>query len=233
MSGLLNVRGLCSVACVLLGTLVSTAHAAIINDGPNHYMIDPVSATVSAGLSPKIASQLVDQSGLSSGYTNGTLAEEYKALSPTHNSAVNSNLYFTDFGDPSTGSIDFDLGGTFRDVDGFVLWSYGLGDGSQIDGFTLIADDDGDFSSGSTVIGDFNNPLGMGPLATVGGEGFEFAAVEASFIRMVITSNHGSVGNIFSEMAFVRATPEPSSFAMLGIAGVFGIGVHRRRRRKQ
>ncbi len=233
MSGLLNVRGLCSVACVLLGTLVSTAHAAIINDGPNQYMIDPASATVSAGLTAKSASQTVDQSGLSSGYTNGTLAEEYFAGSPVHNSQVNSNLYFSDFGDPTTGSVDFDLGGTWDDVDSFTLWSYGLGDASQIDEFTLIADDDGDFSAGSTVIGTFNNPLYGGSLTTVPASTVSFSAVEASFVRMVISSNHGNVVTLFSEAAFTRATPEPSSFAMLGIAGVFGIGVHRRRRRKQ
>ncbi|MFK7911655.1 MAG: PEP-CTERM sorting domain-containing protein [Akkermansiaceae bacterium] len=156
---------------------------------------------------------LVDGSGLSGG---------------THVTAVQPNMWLssgTAFGgDDPDPSVTFDLGAVYT-INSFHVWNYneappnltarGVNSVSVEYGTTV--------GLGSTVSGITNFAEADG-LNTYAGENFSgFTAFNARYIKFDINSNHGGDNNFYglSEVQFDGVlVPEPSSSALLGLAGL-------------
>lgn len=163
------------------------------------------------------AANVIDQSGLSDSYTAGvTDLNAYLASAPTHDFGSLSDVWLSDFA--PTGNFDFDLGGTVT-LTSMVLWNDATGSPRRINTITLYADDNASFSS-PTVIGLFTTNPNNGLASAVSPDIFNFAAVEASYIRMEITANNGNLDTRFGEVAF-GVVPEPSAALLAGVGTLF------------
>lgn len=216
------LRSSCICACVVcafLTTVVGQAQAALI--------LQPVSVTAPSENGTALAVHMIDQSGLSAGYTS--LVTDFDAFlaSATHSgiSTFWSNVPFVTF--PL--NLDFDLGGTFL-LGSLGMWNFDRNQATQ--NFNLYAANNSGFA-GATLIGNFNaTQAGSNPYL---GEVFSFAPTTASFVRIEILSNHGSTIQVaVSEVAFelasavVVAIPEPAT-ATLGMLSLGGLMLRRRR----
>jgi len=219
----MNRFALLSAFLLILGAVaVPSAHAIT--------MLQPVGISKVDGGHSAPLTPVIDQSGLSIGYTSGvTDLASYLAANPEHLSVPGVSGFFSNFRDP-LGTYDLDLGGLF-DVSRFVLWNDN--DNNAVVGFNLFADDNAGFVS-PTLIGAFtaDPTLSISPDLMLP-DLFSFAPVEASHIRFEITSNNGSgFFHAFGEIAFGREeavvdVPVPGSLALLGIGG---LALLRRRR---
>ena len=173
---------------VLGGHFFSRVSAAVV--------LQPIGVTASneaiasgpfEGLSA--AERLIDQSGLSVGYTSGvTDFDTYFDSHPTHNGFLGGSSWATEI-NVTTATIDFDIGGEFF-VDGLVLWNRGFNFGNQIGNFRLLADSDAAFSS-PTTLGVYSASGDLGPNSSVGAELFSFSALDVSYIRMEVLTPFG------------------------------------------
>lgn len=170
------------------------------------------------GASVGSTDNIINQSGLSAGYTSGvTDFDEYYFSTPTHDSLDNDAIWASLGPIPPVfpfGSFDFDLGGPVL-IEGMMLWN--CDDQRAIYGFNLLADDNPDFST-PTLLGSFlvDND---GPGDRMSPHALPFASTLASHVRMEITSNHGDARDVrMGEVAFEQV-PEPSSLALLGLVG--------------
>lgn len=136
---------------------------------------------------------LIDGSGLS----------EFPDVNATHNDTSPNNSFVSE--NETTGSFDFDLGGTFM-LNGVAIWNQNAGGpgflGEEgINEIILSASLDG---VNYTVVPDFpvtvDQVVENGP---VGPEQFGFTNTEAAFIRLEVLSNHGDDDTGFAEIAFV------------------------------
>lgn len=136
---------------------------------------------------------LIDGSGLS----------EFPSVNATHDDTSPNNSFVSE--NETTGSFDFDLGGTFM-LNGVAIWNQNAGGpgflgeegineiilSSSLDGvnFTVI-------TNAPTTVGfvDDNGPIGP--------EQFGFADTEAAFVRLEVITNHGDDDAGFAEIAFV------------------------------
>ena len=100
-----------------------------------------------------------------------------------------------------TGNIDFSLGGSYT-IDSLAIWNFLATDNSTLKNFTLIASNDASFDT-YTTLGSFSATAPGDSIYSVPAETFSFTATTASYVRMEITSNFGSIAYTgFGEAAF-------------------------------
>jgi hypothetical protein len=153
-------------------------------------VINPVSATTT--LSTQFGSNLDNT-------INGAGLDVFPTLSRAHAMTTPNDAYYATF---ETGSIDFDLGGSYL-VDGLSFWNANApGPGSTgVQGVLISASSDGvNFTPIAGAPSTFSQAMG----ATSPAEQFSFGEVTASFIRFEVLSNYGDPGNLvaFAEVAF-------------------------------
>ncbi|MCH7645066.1 MAG: hypothetical protein IH974_09550 [Myxococcales bacterium] len=166
----------------------------------NDLILQPASASTDMGTFSGSISNVIDQSGLSAGYTSQVANfDTYIASAPSHDSLLTAAVWLSSFG-TTTGNVDFDLGGTFF-IQSVALWNRGEGSSDNITGITLLADDNASFTDPVTL-GSFTADLNTGPIQRVLPEVFTFAPAAASHVRMQITSNNGASTSGFGEIAF-------------------------------
>ncbi|QIB65301.1 hypothetical protein [Kineobactrum salinum] len=190
----------------MIGVIGLVAFSAAVSAAP---ILQPTGATSSVGFynssihwSPQ---NTINQSGLADTYTSlVTDFDEFVPNTLTLGGSNSFNAWFAPQG-VTTGTITFDLGGTFT-IDGFGLWTDYQTVGQGVNDFTLFAALDDSFTS-STSLGSFNAAEGTGESENFG-QIFSYSPTEAAFVSMVITSNHGSDFTVgFSEAAFRVAGP--------------------------
>jgi hypothetical protein len=159
-------------------------------------IINPVSATTT--LSAEFGSTLTST-------INGSGLDTFPSLSASHGGANPGTAFYATNG---TGTIDFDLGGSYL-VDGLSFWNANATGPPQtgIQDVIIYSSEDGvtytAISDAPTV---FTEAVGT----TSAAEQFSFAEVTASFIRFEVTSNYGSPDFVgFSEVAFSGVTVNP------------------------
>jgi len=205
-------------AAVLLATLfISPATFAGV-------VIQPVAVSTDMGTSVGSPDNVINQSGLSVGYTSGmTDFDDYYFSTPGHNSDDNNAIWAS--GSPFlAGNFDFDLGGLVL-IESMLIWN--CDNQRAVYGFNLLADDNPTFSS-PTVLGSFlvDND---GPGDRMAPHPLPFAPTLASHVRMEIISNNGPdpLNVQMGEIAF-EAVPEPTVLALLGLGGLVLLGWARR-----
>ena len=172
--------------------------------GPtNEAILQPAGVSTDMGTSAGAISNVIDQSGLSAGYTSQVANfDNYIASTPSHDSLMAANIWMSS-SPTTTGNVDFDLGGTFF-LQSFALWNRGAASSDNITGITLLADDNASFSS-PVSLGSFTPNPNTGPIGSVLAEVFSLTVASASHVRMQITSNNGASTTGFGEVAFELA----------------------------
>jgi hypothetical protein len=206
-----------AVTFVLVGSVFASQCEADL-------MIQPVAISTDMGSASSTSWELgnvIDQSGLSEGYVSGvTDASSYTA---THSGSQD----YSWLSETPTGFVTFDLGGAFP-LRELRLWntSAAVGGGfTQAEDFALFSDSDSDPTNGTTGY--------LGSFIAASSADMQVFGIDATtqFVHMQIISNGGSTRTTLGEVAFA-AVPEPSTFALLGIAGLVGGFVAWRRRRR-
>lgn len=208
-----------ALAALMLTTGFVGAQAAVVTGGT----ISSASAALYS------ADNLVNQSGLSSGYVSGvTNFSTYLSGSPTHLGTSTSSAagYFA----LAPAWVIVDLGSS-RSVTDMVLWNDN--DYQGVNSFSVDVSYDAGFSSFASA-GNFNatyGPDGYGnPVAA---QAFDLADQTGRYVRVNFLSAHqGSYVNV-GEIAFgtdaANAVPEPASLA-LAVMALMAAGAARRRR---
>ena len=186
------------VAAVCFGGLVSAFQVGSCS--AQTLMLQPASASTNMGhfgtYDPVYA---IDESGLSATYVSGVT--EFDTFVASTHTVSGGSSFTTWFSQTSTtGNFDFDLGGSFS-ITAMAIWADPQGIGQTVNEFTLLADDNPAFTS-PTNLGTFSANDGS-PNPTNFGQAFTFTPTVASYVRMVIISNHGSsLTTGFVEAAF-------------------------------
>ncbi|KGJ86900.1 PEP-CTERM sorting domain-containing protein [Colwellia psychrerythraea] len=163
---------------------------------------------------------MINQSGLSAGYTSGVTDFTSYTGSTTHNGLEGFSV-------GPDGQFSFDLGSALN-IDGLALWaSTNIG---SLASFDLYADTDQIWGNGvGSLLGSFN---ALGGVGSDPAQIFSFAATSTQFLHIDILSTQGGIGFQpgIGEIAFRGASevPEPISIALLGL-GLAGIGFSRKR----
>lgn len=177
------------------------------------------------------AAHLLDQSGLSAGYTNGfTNFETYVASGPTHigTSTSTANGYFS----PAAAQVDVDLGATLK-LTKFALWNDN--DYQGVENFNLqIADNPG--FVGAVSLGSFI--ASYGPLPTDYGQPvpvqeFDLTDATGRYVRINFFDDHFNsgvinVGEVIFGVGELSTVPEPSALLLM-CAGIAGLRLNSRR----
>jgi hypothetical protein len=185
-------------------------------------ILQPTSVTTTMGSfgAPWAATKMIDKSGLSVSYTsNVTNFDTYIAGNPTHSHNAHQITpadaqAWASSNNILTGTITFNLGSLFV-VESMALWNRidaGIG------GFTLLADADGDFTSGAVTVFSLWNALPGRSRAYV----FSFTPTTAQYLRLqVLNDAHDFPFVSINEIAFegnqlaVDATPPTSLITAL------------------
>jgi hypothetical protein len=187
--------------CIVMGS----ANAASI--------IQPIGVTTNGGTDVFDVVNLINQSGLSTGYSSGITDFDSFVSTTTGIGGIGGA------GSAPPVNFDFDLGGIIH-VDAIALWGQGSGSASLVE-FDLFASNVQDFST-SSLLGNFTIPNLSATLANV----FSFAAIDAQYFRVAATRNNGfSSATRFDEFAVrgtAAAVPTPAAVWLLG-AGLIGI----------
>jgi hypothetical protein len=163
-------------------------------------ILQPAGVSTDMGTSAGAISNVVDQSGLFTGYTSEeTEFDDYISSTSRNSNVLGTSVWVSSLG-TSTGNVDFDLGGTFF-VRSLALWNAGSDFPENITGITLLADDNAGFSS-PVALGSFTPNPNTGPYTNMPPEVFAFTPTSASHVRMQITSNNGATNTGFGEAAF-------------------------------
>ncbi len=167
---------------------------------------------------------IIDQSGLSVGYTEGDDFDLYFSGNPTHSSGIGTD--FTSVFGETTGAITFDFG-TAKLLESIAFWNFAfpLIIGSAVTSFSLEASLTSDFST-SINLGTFSPTVPSGNPTTA--DVFSEGVVNAQFIRLNILNNNGGtnvgIGEVlFEEFQPIESTPEPTSILGLLLMGGAGL----------
>lgn len=173
---------------------------------------------------------IINQSGLSSGYTSGLTNYATFVASTTISSSPDGGISGFTNANVLPQILTFSFGSTMT-LDALAFFAVNnIGSVTQ---FELYADSDGDFSNGTGgLLGTFN-PLG----SVYSAQSFTFAPVATSFLQLRALNTVGGPGLIpgIGELAFrsaapTGAVPEPSSWALMLIGfGAVGFAMRRRR----
>ncbi len=153
-------------------------------------VINPVSATTT--LSAQFGSSLDNT-------INGTGLDAFPSLSATHEMTTPGNSFLAT---NETGSIDFDLGGSYL-VDGLAFWNENAPGPGQTGIQEVIISSSEDGVTYTPIAGSpttFTQVTGP----TSPAEQFSFTPITTSYIRFDIVSNYGDPGGLvaFAEVAF-------------------------------
>jgi hypothetical protein len=179
--------------------------------------------------------QLLNQSGLSVGYTSGvTDFATYIASGPTHTRAVQADQWFSSIGTFPPGHIDFDLGNEYM-VRDLAFWNGAGTTTANVQNFRVFTSNVPDFSV-STLVGSFTNPQQRSsntyPVTV-----FHLTNTDARYVRLDLDTYYGNpnvvgIGEVaFDATSATAAAPEPASLTLLGIGsiGLLGYGWRRRK----
>ena len=185
-------------------TLTGIGIGTIINDDTllAGTVLQPTSVTTTMGSfsSAWVATKMIDKSGLSVGYTsNVTNFDTYIAGNPTHSHNAHqitpTNAQAWASKNVLTGTITYNLG-SLSVVESMALWNRidaGIG------GFHLLADADGDFTSGAVTV--LSNQTAL--LGRSGPQVFGFTPTTAQYFRLQALSDaHSFPFVIINEIAF-------------------------------
>lgn len=139
---------------------------------------------------------------------DGTGLLSFPSLSANHEETIPTNSFVAV---ESTGTIDFDLGGTVV-VEGLSFWNQYAGGPSTDVGLNAVnfyASLDG---TNFTLIPGAPTAFAEVLTGVSAPEVFTFPAVEAAFIRLEVLSNHGGGQSGFAEIAFAEGTLSVADF---------------------
>ena len=133
---------------------------------------------------------------------NGTGLNTFPSVTSDHAGTLPDNSFVAV---EITGDIDFNLGGTF-DINGIAFWNQNAGGPDSnvgINGVSFFSSTDG---VNYTLIPGAPTSFSQVTVEPAPPETFSFTAVNASHIRMTVTSNHGGTNTGFAEIAFASGT---------------------------
>lgn len=172
-----------------------------------------------------------DQSGLSSGYTDGvTDFATFTGSGVTHATVESAGGTWLSAGIPSFPFfLDFDLGAG-QGVLSLALWNGTAGNTADISGFSVFTSSVADFSV-STLAGNFINPIGVGGPEPV--TVFDLIDSVGQYVRLQVNSYYGNscctgIGEVAWDVGSVTAVPEPATLGLFGL-GLAGLVLLRRR----
>lgn len=168
---------------------------------------------------------MINQSGLSAGYTSGVSNFATFAGGTTHDGggAINSGFSVGPFG-----QFSYDLGSALS-LDGIAFWE--TQNSGSVLGFNLYADTNQNFGDGvGSLLGSFVATAGGTAISSA--QTFGFSAVSTQFLHIdILTTDGGSQPGI-GEIAFrgTSTVPEPTSLALLCL-GLASFGLKRKKRK--
>lgn len=217
-----------SVASSLFAITTATLTLGMMGIAQAGTIVVPNSVSTNLSTNPSggvAINNIINQSGLSVGYTAGADFDAYLASNPTHQSG-SVNSFFTNTGS-ITGSITFDFG-TATTLESIAIWNISgilVPQGVSLRNFSLEASSTSDFSS-PIALGSF---IALQPTAdpTPNNGVFTFTPTTARFFRLNTQTNYGGsivgLGEIvFEQSQDIPSTPEPSS--LLGLFLIGGAG---------
>ena len=135
-------------------------------------------------------------SSLATSY-DGTGLSSATSLTATHEGTSPFNSFLTN---ELTGSVDFTLGTSATSIDGIAFWNINQGfPDAGLNGVTFSYSTDG---TNYTAISGAPTNFAIAGGGTSAPETFTFPKIDATHIRMEVTSNHGNAASGFSEIAF-------------------------------
>ncbi len=169
---------------------------------------------------------IINQSGLSAGYTSGVTDFATYTASTTHSSLFSGVTGFTGMATNGPQQFSFDLGSTLT-IDAISIWNtFSVG---AITSLELYWDNDNNWGNG--VGGQLVGPSALTP-SDASAQVYGFDVVATQFIHINALSSlqapdfYGLGEVVMSQAA---AVPTPSIAALMGL-GLIGLGFTRRRR---